>query len=170
MALEESISRFCIINLSKRFTSIPIHKIASYPRVNFSPDQTLQFVQHLITTGDLNGTIQASPSTGEPVLRFTPASQTTKDTEPKLHTLLAAEVANIQNLADLIRLADAKLLVSRDYVAAHRRMEQVSLDDANGTGPITALRKNISAMESGGSMSMQLDHDDADDEDLMLET
>jgi hypothetical protein len=170
MALEESIPRFFIVNLSKRFTSIPVGKIASYSRVNYPPDQTLQFVQHLITSGELNATIHPSPSTGEAVLRFTPTFQSTMDTEPKLHDQLATEVANIQTLAELVRLADAKLLVSRDYVTAHKRMVvNNALEGPNGTSTAAGVGKNMAMMEER-DMQIVGDEIEIDDEDIMLET
>jgi hypothetical protein len=121
--LAESIPRFCIIDLSKRFTSVPILKIASYPHVNATPELTLQYIRQLIDAGELQAEITTSKTTNEPVLHFT-QSNITYRSESELQTLIGQEIDTVKTLASLVRLADAKQMISKDFVGLTRRSRE----------------------------------------------
>jgi hypothetical protein len=185
MTLAESIPRFCILDLRKSFTAIPISTISQYSRVSLSRDQTLQLIRHLIESGDLQGSITRSSRTNEPVLRFSPV-QTIPSSEAELHTALASEVEHVKRLSSLIRLADAKLFVSKDFVGIERRAKAEDEGAAaaaaaaasgavGGDGKLgLGLMDELDAAEFEGRMQMdRLDRagDDGldDDEDIMVE-
>jgi hypothetical protein len=100
-----------------------------------SPEATLLLIQQLIATGELQGTITQSKSTKELILRFTPTAHNTSissTTETEVHARLAAEVQRVKELADLVALADAKLMVSKDYISSMKSMKMDEVAESDG--------------------------------------
>jgi hypothetical protein len=139
-----------------------------------SPEDVLQLVQQLLTEGELKATLFKAPETNEPSLRFNDPSTNARP-ETELFQSIAQEVAKTKILTEFVRLADAKIVMSKDHIAYMRR----SREDQNKSGlplSLAGSRFNtfgdspMGAEDEENSMMVddsELLGEDDDEEDLM---
>jgi COP9 signalosome complex subunit 3 len=154
LQLTEYLPRFYILNLQKRFASVPVRSVAEWTRQD--PNRTLALLEELVGTGVLNGDIDL---TGDPVLRFYSAHSKgpqrkgpqTKS-EETLCAELMAQTERTNRLAEYVRLADRKIMFTKDYV------EQVKRKATAAEGAIAADMTDPKWEAGGGNVP---------DEDIM---
>jgi hypothetical protein len=156
LTLTENISRHTIINLSKRFISLPILTISQFPQVQLSPDETVDLCQELIDDGSIEARIESSTTSQELALRFVEP----ESTEKQLLQRIQHQIRLINKLSDTVSLTNAKILTSKDYAKAyHDRMQE------------EAETKEKQQQQGGGENGLDdVPMLDGDDEDLMDET
>jgi COP9 signalosome complex subunit 3 len=113
LQLAEYLPRFFILNLQKRFAAVPVRSVAEW--IHQEPNRALALVEQLILTGVLNGNIDM---TGEPVLRFytTRSKGPLSKSEETLCAELVAQTERTNTLAEYVRLADRKIMFTKDYI------------------------------------------------------
>jgi hypothetical protein len=101
-------------------------------------EPALALIKQLIAEGELHGAITYSkPTSSAPILRFTSttihsASISPTATETEIHARLSAEVQRVKELADLVALADAKLMMSKEYISSMKNMKMDDESDSRG--------------------------------------
>jgi hypothetical protein len=88
-----------------------------------SPENVLRQVQQLIDEGELKATLFNAPKTNEPSLRFNDAS-TNARSEAELFKTITQEVAKTKLLTEFVRLADSKIVMSKDHIVHMRRSRE----------------------------------------------
>jgi COP9 signalosome complex subunit 3 len=113
LQLIEYLPRFYILRLQKRFAAVPVRRVAEWIRQD--PNRALALLEELIATGVLNGNIDMA---GEPVLRFysTESKGPLSKSEETLCAELVAQTERTNRLAEYVRLADRKIMFSKDYI------------------------------------------------------
>ena len=101
--------------------------------INQDPNRALELVQQLISTGALNAKMDM---TGEPVLRFytTRAKGPLAKSEGMLCAELVAQTERTNLLAEYARLADRKIMFTKDYIDAVRKKAQAAEASEAGGG------------------------------------
>jgi hypothetical protein len=132
--------------------------------INQEPNRALELVEQLISTGVLNGKMDM---TGEPVLRFytTRAKGPLAKSEAMLCAELVAQTERTNLLAEYARMADRKIMFTKDYIDAVRKKAQAAETSEGGLAGFSGAFRTGDAMDTkwennGGYQEVQ-------DEDIM---
>lgn len=151
-------SRFWIKNLQKTFSTITVEQVAS--ELKKTTEETTQYLETLIDQRQINATIErhASDSSGGPILRLFPDSTSgpLAKSEKEQFNHLESQVRTTEMMADYVRIADERHMLTKDYVLHEKKRESDREMDRPG-GP------NV------GSADIEAGELTDNDEDLMVE-
>ncbi|EON63920.1 hypothetical protein W97_03148 [Coniosporium apollinis CBS 100218] len=121
--LLRALPRFYILNLSKTYAAIPLPSVARL--LNLTPSDAHAYIESLIASGHLNGRIDYPIAPDAPaVLRFfdagAPDGPLARNESQQLAALVA-QMARTNELAEMVKAADLRLRLTREYVEYNRR-------------------------------------------------
>lgn len=121
--LLRALPRFYILNLSKTYAAIPLPSVARL--LNLTPSDAHAYIESLIASGHLNGRIDYPTAPDAPaVLRFfdagAPDGPLARNESQQLAALVA-QTARTNELAEMVKAADLRLRLTREYVEYNRR-------------------------------------------------
>ena len=174
----DAIPRSYIRSLQATHAVIPVASIASHSQVNQSLEDTLQLIQDMIASGELNATITNNAA---PLLHMHATSETGPlyQSEQQLCQAVTEQLMRTSSLMDCVRLADERLVMSREHGWLTKSVNALALKDMSSTHPppssydIPASRFGPDIAErmrvwEGLDMDMDLDVPPAEaDEDIM---
>jgi COP9 signalosome complex subunit 3 len=143
---------FFVQELQKVYSAVPISTVAS--ELGLPPENAHAYLEHLISGRLLNASIEY-PQDGQAILRFYPnlSSGPLAKTEQQHHRAIVEQKIRIDKLSDQVRMADARMSVTR-YWVDHLKKKK----DKNEEGAEREQAEQLSWTATG----------DADvDEDLM---
>lgn len=148
--------RFHLLSMQKTYSALPLSMVANWLRQ--TPDVAHAFIEAVIAEGGLNATIELRDGANqEPVLRFFPdrASGPLAKSEKEYNTELINQAARTNAMVDFVKMADRRLVLTKDYVDGMRK--RLRNKDEDGS---------MGVMEGGDATSMW-DTSGFQDEDLM---
>jgi hypothetical protein len=124
-----------------------------------STESAYVFIEELIATGGLNASIELrNGANQEPVLRFFPdqARGPLAKSEKEYNAELINQAARTNAMVDFVKMADRRLVLTKDYVDGLRKR----LRNKDEDGPLGAL----------GGVDPPWDASSYPDEDIMLDS
>ncbi len=154
--------RFWVSDLQKTYAAVPIQQVATW--LDQPAPGTEAYIRSLIADGLLNASIHAGKD-NQPVLRFHQGDSTgpLAVSETERHAALVAQTERTNKLAEEVRAADQRLLLSKEYIEhlQKQKLRQTSSGMGKAAGSMGA------AGTGGGDMMMDMAWDQ--DEDMMAD-
>ena len=127
-----SFRRFSVLTLGKTYSSLTIADVARHTSPNPNDfSETANYLQWLISTGQLNGTMIERGTTHQTwVLNFDEEVESMSEAQ-QLHELKKTE-ARIHDLSARITESDQKIGLSKEYLEWCRKAEVKMKDEAPG--------------------------------------
>jgi COP9 signalosome complex subunit 3 len=133
--------RFHLLRLQKTYSAIPLSLVAKW--LSQTPESAHTFIEELIATGGLNASIEFRDGANqEPVLRFfsDQARGPLAKSEKEYNAELINQAARTNAIVDFVKMADRRLVLTKDYVDGLRKRmrnkdEDGSLGALDGVDP-----------------------------------
>ena len=125
----DAFRKFSVIRLSKTFAALPIEEVAQ--RTSSQPQdvqETLLFVQQLISTGSLQAQITPSQPDSLGTVRFLPSASAQK-TEQQVERELVTKTLELKTLLKHISDYDHQLEVNKDYLEWLQKLKKARDQD-----------------------------------------
>lgn len=116
----EALMRFRVVDLERTFAALPVSRVAQY--LELPADQTLKFLEELISQNRLSATIEPLSASGaaNAVLHFNSAQDQQVDSVIDLED----QTKRIESLISFVRDADRRLQLTKEYVDYQKRSKR----------------------------------------------
>jgi len=126
-------ARFYVLSLPKTYSAIPLSDVAN--ALGDTPDGAHAFIESLVVSGDLNASIILSdqPNDG-PVLRFFSDQNSGPLAKPETeyYSKLTAQTARTNAMMDYVKMADRRLMLTKEYTDSLRKRNRNKDEDGAG--------------------------------------
>lgn len=137
--------KFSVLRLERTFAALSIPEVVARARLqDKTVEETEAFVNSLISSGELKGTLLQSADPSKPtILRFTSATSDAFS-EAEIRDELAAQKQRLNKLLGHIQASDHKLELGREYIDNLRRDRKRKIAAGkNGSGAATAATAGV---------------------------
>lgn len=124
---------FQLLKLQETYAAVPVQTVARW--LHLGADQTFQYLEELISSGQLNATISLpDDDNSEIVLHFYTglSSGPLAKTEEQHYADLVRQTNTTNMLAEYVKSADQRLSLSRHYIDSVRKKMRSKGDDVEG--------------------------------------
>jgi COP9 signalosome complex subunit 3 len=127
-----NLPRFHLLRLQKTYSALPLSIVANW--LGHSPESAHAFIEELIATGGINASMEFRDGANqEPVLRFfsDQASGPLAKSEKEYNAELINQAARTNAMVDFVKMADRRLVLTKDYVDGLRKRLRNKDEDGN---------------------------------------
>ena len=134
--------KFAVLRLAKTYAAVPVAEVAR--QTSTEPDnveETLAYLQNLITTGNLHATISQSQTDGSQILRYLPDS--TQKSEQEVEADLENKSHELRVILKNVNDIEHRTEISREYVDFLRKLKKTRDDDKKDAATAAGVKAKI---------------------------
>lgn len=136
--------KFAVLKLGRIYASIPVSMVDAQVPTQPGTMPTLNYLQLLISEGELRGTLTPTADGSDFFLRFLPEAAGSRS-EAEIEALLQNRARELQILIKHVHEADHRMQISKEYIDMLKKLKK-NRDDDSKKGP-GAIKSGLTADE-----------------------